>query len=102
MGAAPRHRALLDLHAVRAEVLDRVLDRARPDKADVAVSRPHALARDGIWLGAGTVDVQLLRAEAVREAALVELDELGAEDVAVEGVRALPVGDGDDDVVERD
>src|SRR5204862_8112287 len=46
------------------------------------------------------VDVELLRAEPVCEAARVELDELGAQDVAVEGVRALPVGDGDHDVVE--
>jgi hypothetical protein len=29
-----------------------------------------------------------------------EGNDLGAEDVAIEGVRALPVGDRDDDVVE--
>jgi len=46
------------------------------------------------------VDVELLRAEAVGEPSLVQLEELGAEHVAVEAVRPLPVGDGDHDVVE--
>jgi hypothetical protein len=48
------------------------------------------------------VDVQPLPADRVREAARPDLDDLGPEHVAVEGVRALPVGDGDDDVVEAD
>jgi hypothetical protein len=46
------------------------------------------------------VDVQPLVAEGVREPAVLERDDLGAEDVAVEGVRAIPVADSDDDVVE--
>ena len=77
-----------------------VLDPAGPDEAEIAVPRPHAPARNRVRLRARPVDVQLLHAEPVRVAALVELDELGAQNVAVEGVRALPVGDGDDDVVE--
>ena len=87
---------------MRVKVGDGCLDRASPDEAQVGIPRTHPLPRDRERHGARAVDVQLLRAESVREAALVELDELGAEDVAVEGVRALPLGDGDDDVVERD
>jgi hypothetical protein len=48
------------------------------------------------------VDVQALAGERVGETALAERDDLSAQDVSVESVRALPVGDGDDDVVERE
>jgi hypothetical protein len=50
----------------------------------------------------GPVDVQLRVAEPVRVAAGAGGDDLGADDVAVEAVRRLPVGDGDDAVVEAD
>jgi hypothetical protein len=46
------------------------------------------------------VHVQLLVSEPEGDALPVEIDHLGAEDVAVERRRALPVRDGDDDVVE--
>jgi hypothetical protein len=46
------------------------------------------------------VNVQALVTDHLREAVLSEPDDVGAEDVAVEGVRPLPVGDRDDRVVE--
>ena len=50
---------------------------------------------------AGAVDVQLpLIGKPVRVSAVIELHNLGPEHRAVERVRPLPVGDGDDNVVE--
>jgi len=46
------------------------------------------------------VNVQLLIAEAIRIAPPSELDDLGAEDLGVEAIRAFEIGDGDDNVVE--
>ncbi len=46
------------------------------------------------------MDVQLLVAEAVGLASAREVADLGAEDVAVEGVRPVRIGDGDDRVIE--
>ena len=51
-------------------------------------------------LAPGPVDVQLLLAEAICEAAVLQLDELGPENIAVEGVRAVPVRDRNYAVVE--
>src|SRR3954451_17179355 len=81
-------------------MLDRSLDRAVPAEADVAVAGANAILRDRVRGHAGAMDVELLVAEAVREARGPGHD-LGADDVAVERVRALPVGDRDDEVVER-
>jgi ATP phosphoribosyltransferase len=82
-------------------MLDGRLDRALPHEAEVAVPRAHGLARDEVaGVRPGTVDVQALVAERVGNAVLPELDDLCAEDVAVEGVRPLAVRDRDDDVVE--
>ena len=81
---------------------DRRLGRAVPDEAQVAVARPHRVGRPWVRLAPRTVNVQLLFAEPVGEAPLVELDQLGTEDVAIETVRPLPVADGDDAVVEPD
>ena len=81
-------------------MLDGALDRPVPDEAEVAVPRPDRVGRAWKGLAARPVHVQLLAGEPVRPAALVELDELGPEDITVEAVRPLPVRDGNDDVVE--
>src|SRR6185312_3529532 len=50
---------------------------------------------------AGTVDVELPAVcEPVGEPSVLELHELGAEHIAVEGVRAFPVGHRDHDVID--
>jgi len=60
---------------VAAEVLDRLLGRARPLEADVAVSRLDGVAGDEVaGVGPGPVDVQALVAEGVREPARPERD----------------------------
>jgi hypothetical protein len=103
--AAPRSGPLdgarLDGDAAGEEVLDGSLDRALPHEAEVAVPGAHGLARDEVAdVGRRAVDVQALVAERVGDAVLPKRNDLRAEDVAVEGVRPLPVRDRDDDVVE--
>jgi hypothetical protein len=85
---------------VGAEVLDGALDRAFPAEADVAVAGAHAVSRNRLRVEAGAVDVELLVSQPVREAGATA-NNLGADHVRVERVRALPVGDRDDEVVER-
>ena len=48
------------------------------------------------------MDVELLLAEAVHRNTVWVADELRAEDIAVEGVRARPLGDMDHAVIEAD
>src|SRR3954451_5326691 len=81
-------------------MLDCSLDPAVRAEAAVAVAGADSTLRDRVRVHAGAVDVELLVAEAVREAGAAA-DDLGADDVAIERVRALPVGDRDDEVVER-
>ena len=84
-------------------MLHGLLDRAGPDEAEVGVPGTHRLGRDqAADIRVGAVDVQPLVAEGIGKPAVLERDDLGAEDVAVEGVRAIPVADRDDDVVERE
>src|SRR5262249_46426989 len=52
--------------------------------------------------GTRPVHVQLLLAEAKRDAPAIELDDLGPEHVSIEGGRPLPVADGDDGMVETE
>src|SRR5262249_36889986 len=60
------------------------------------------------WYGAGfdrdavALDVELSVADAVRETAGPTLDDLRSDDFAVEAIRGVPVGYGDDAVVEMD
>jgi hypothetical protein len=78
---------------------------AGPDQAEVGHAGRGGDARDGRRVHARAVDVEHDVAEAVAPAAravLGQLDQLGAADVAVEGVGALPVRDGDHHVVEGD
>src|SRR5260221_3134597 len=93
-------RAELDFDSLAPEMLDGALDRSVPDEAEVAVPRPDRVGRARKGLAARPVHVQLLAGEPVGPTALVELDELGAEDISVEAVRPLPVRDRNDDVVE--
>src|SRR5512132_2001618 len=92
-------RAGLDRDPVLLEVLDRGLEGARPDEAEIAVAGLN-------WqscvqaLEARPVDVEVPLAEDVMGERFIALDDFGAEDVAVEGVRAVPVGDRDDAVIE--
>jgi hypothetical protein len=81
-------------------VRDRTVDRTVPDEAEVCAARSDRRVGVRLAVDAGPVDVQLVRAEAVH-VALAARDQLGAEHVGVEGVRPVPVGDGDDAVIER-
>src|SRR6476646_777980 len=67
-GAAARDRADLDLDAHGRQVLDRAVEGAVPDEADIAVPRTHGIARHRRRVDAWAVHVQLLVAEAVRVA----------------------------------
>ena len=98
--ALPLDRAFLDNDAVRREMLNRPCDRAGPAEAEIRVPRPHRVGRARVRCRARPVDVELLVAEPVRIATLLQLEHLGTEHVAVEAVRPLPVGDGDHAVVE--
>src|SRR5438128_9845683 len=90
-----------DLDAVRDKVADSFVDRPRPFEADVAVTRANRFKRDIPRVGSRTVDTQVLVAEAVDESA-APLDYLGTKYVSVEGIRALPIGDGNHAVVDDD
>jgi hypothetical protein len=82
-------------------VRERLADRPRPLQAEVAVPRADRIARDEVAdVGARAVDVEPLLSEGVREPAGAERNDFRAEDVPVERVRALPVRDCDDEVVE--
>lgn len=93
----PRH----DCYPVPREMGRHLLGSAGPHEAEVAVPRHDAVRRHEVRRHPGPVDVELLVAEAVR-VAVAPTHDLGADDVPVEGVRAHPVRDGDDDVVEPD
>ncbi len=82
-------------------MLDRLVQRAVPPETEIAVARSHRLERAWMRRRAGAVHVQLqpIR-KPVRVAAEVELDHLSAEHVTVERVGALPVRNGDHDVIE--
>src|SRR5205085_10433806 len=95
MAARPaRSRITLErpdrLDTVRCQMLDGLLDRPRPDEAEVAVARlDRALCVQS--LEARPVHVQLPRAESVVAEVRVLLVDASSQDVAVEPVRSLPV-----------
>ena len=97
--AAAGHRPGFDSNAVAHEMRHGVLDPARPLAAQVAVPGRHGHARDQHRSNSRAMDVELLLADAVRRPPGV-FDDLGTDDIAIEGVRSFPVGDVDDDVVE--
>src|SRR5689334_10079449 len=82
--AAARTLALdrpeLHLHPTLAQMGRGILDRPVPAEAQVAVPGPHRIDRARLRLAPGPVDVQLLLADAVGVPAVLELDQLRAED----------------------
>jgi hypothetical protein len=93
----PRH----DVDPVLLQMIDRLFDRPGPDEAEVAVSwfdRPLSIQSSE----PGSVDVQLPVAKPVMAKPGVLLINLGTKDIPIERVRALPVGHGDDAMVDHD
>src|SRR5262249_34000191 len=101
--AEARDRPELDVHAPLAQMRYGVLDPPRPYEAQVAVPGSH---RDAGHVVAGVharpVDVELGPGAAVDPPPRPALDDFRAQHLAVEGVRPLPIRDGDDAVIERD
>src|SRR5665213_388579 len=89
----------MDRHVVLVQMLDGAFDWAIPFKTEIAVAGLHRQTRDLGGADALAVDVELLVTEAISPANRA-LHQLGAHDVAIEGVGAIPVGDMDDAVVE--
>jgi hypothetical protein len=83
-------------------VVDRGFDGSSPDEAEIASARLYRKPRNYVGVNAGPMYVQLLLAEAVHRNTVRIADELCAEDVAVEGVRARPLGDVDRAMIEPD
>jgi hypothetical protein len=82
-------------------MLHRIRDRTVPFEAEVAVAGLNRQPRHLGGMKAGPVQIELRGAEAVGPT-LRAANELGAEHVVVERVRALPVGHMHDAVIERD
>src|SRR5262249_31442297 len=83
------------------EVNDGIRDRSVPLEADIAVARSYRKPRDLGRMKSRSMQVELRGAETVGPA-LGTANELGAQHVTVERIRALPVGDMYDAVVEAD
>src|SRR4029453_11075258 len=82
-------------------MLDSFLDRPWPNEAKVAVSWFDWLL--SVQPGeSGSMDIQLPITEAVVTEPFVLLVNFSTKYIAIEGVRALPVGDGDHAVVNND
>src|SRR5262249_7797171 len=101
LGAEALHRPGLDRNAAALEVNDGLRDRSVPLEADIAVARSYRKPRDFGRMKSRSMQVELRGAETVGPT-LWPLNELGAQHIAVERVRALPVGDMYDAVVEAD
>src|SRR5947209_2772407 len=97
----PRHRSNLYRSLLLFQMRNRALDRPRPDKADVAVSGLHGQSRHGICLKARSMAIQLHVTKTIR-VTLTALDHTHSEHARVEIVRARPIGDVDDAVIEFD
>jgi hypothetical protein len=85
------HRAELDVHAAGSQVVDRILYGANPHEAQIASARLYRKPRNRLRFDARPVHVELLIAEAIDGNTVRVADELRAEDVAVEPVRAPPL-----------
>jgi hypothetical protein len=82
---APAHQSL-DLHPVGPQVIDRALDWSGPDEAEIASARLYRKPRNRLRFKAGSMDVELLFAEAVHRNTVWVADDLRAEHVPVEDV----------------
>jgi hypothetical protein len=100
LGAETLHGPCFDGNATAFQVPQRVRDRPVPLEAEVAVAgshrQPRHLGRRHAW----SVYVKLPVAEAISEAHRAR-DQLCTQDAGVERIRALPVGDMDDAMIER-
>src|SRR6516162_10258070 len=97
----PLDRPGLDRYPAAPEVRDRVGNGSIPFEAQIAVPRLDRQARHFGRMHAWSMQIELRRAEAVCPS-LPAANEFGAQHVAIEGVRALPVGDMHDAVIESD
>jgi len=97
-------RRLISSTSFQLDILDATAPSASPLPLHWRQQLEGGSPRSGLWsfwrFAADDKAGQLLLAEPVRVAPVLQLDQLGAEDVAVERVRAVPVGDGDHAVVE--
>src|SRR3954454_3877010 len=78
---------------------DGTVGRPVPGEAQVGAARRDGRSRVRAAFDAGTMEVDLHVAKAIDEA-VAGANDLGAEDALVEVIRARPVADGDDTVVE--
>src|SRR5262249_14092293 len=101
LGAEALHRPGLDGNAAALEVNDGVRDRPVPLKANIAVARSYRKPCDLRRRKSRSMQVELRGAETVGPT-LWPLNELGAQHIAVERVRALPIGDMHHAMVEGD
>ena len=100
-GAEGVDRAGLDVDAPAFEVCDGILDRTRPDEAEIAVARLNGEPRnEAAHIDAGAVHVELRVAHAVGEPPAADVEDLRTDDVTVKRVGPVPVGDRDHAVVE--
>jgi hypothetical protein len=91
----------MDRNPAALEMADRVGNRTGPFETEIAVAGLHRQPRHLGGMKARAMQVELRRTEAVGPA-LRTANELGAEHVAIERVRALPIGDVHDAVIEGD
>ena len=85
---------------MRPEVLGGLLDGSVEGEAEIAVSWANRIRGARVRRRVRSVDVELGVTDAVRETALRQLDDLGAEHRAVEIIGSFPVRDRDHDVVD--
>src|SRR5215472_14495136 len=97
-GAVTFHRSKLDRHPVTRKMCNGIADRALPFEADVAIAGLHRKARHDHPAHARSMKIELGIAEPISKK-FPARHHLGADDVAIEGIRALPIGDVDDAVV---
>ena len=100
LGAEALQRTPLDGDTAALKVLYRIRDRSAPFKTKIAVAGRDRKPRHFRGLDAGAMNVELPVAETIGVADRPG-DQLGAEHLGVEGVRALPVGHVDHAMVER-
>jgi len=81
------------------QMCDRVGDPTLPLEAEVAITGSHRDSRVHGRPYPRTVHVELLLANSVGDPA-IDLDDRRAQDVSIEGVRAIEIADRDDHVIE--
>jgi hypothetical protein len=93
------NRTDFDRHLERGEVRYGDFDQARPFEAEVAAASWNWNPRVRLARLARTMHIQLFAPKAIRPT-IWESNQLCSQDVAIKAIGALPVGDGDDTVVE--